>query len=99
MLQSRLLKSLIRKSTSILEYIVTFVNRLMKSCTRTIILAVKKADHLNITTKWLANTVREYSVASQSERVPQSCFYVKVAMACLSYCEYSIISKFENTYS
>ena len=51
------------------------------------ILAVKKAGHLNIETK-ISNTLREYSLASQSERVPQSCFYVKVA--CLSYGEYNI---------
>ena len=55
------------------------------------ILAVKKAGHLNIKTKRLANTVREYSLASQSERVPQGCFYVKVT--CLSCGEY-IIKKF-----
>ena len=42
---------------------------------RGIILAVKKAGHLNIK-KWLANTLREHSLASQSEHVPQSCFYV-----------------------
>ena len=28
--------------------------------------------------KWLVNTFREYALASQSEHVPQSCFYVKV---------------------
>ena len=48
------------------------------------ILAVKKADHLNIKTKL---ALREHLQASQSERVPQSCFYVKVA--CLSYGAYS----------
>ena len=50
------------------------------------ILAVKKADNLNTKQKWLANTLREYSLASQSERMPQSCFYVNVA--CLFYGEY-----------
>ena len=51
------------------------------------ILAVKKEGHLNIETK-ISNTLREYSLASQSERVAQNCFYVKVA--CLSYGEYNI---------
>ena len=44
------------------------------------ILALKKAGHRNI-----AYTLREYSLANQSKRVPQSCFYVKVAY--LSHCE------------
>ena len=37
---------------------------------------------------WLANILREYSLASQSDRAPQSCFYV-IKVACLSYGEYS----------
>ena len=42
------------------------------------------AGHLNIKQKWLANTLREYSLARKSKRVPQSC-YVKVT--CISYGE------------
>ena len=62
------------------------IDKLNNICT---ILAVKKAGHLNIKTKMAANTLREYSLASQSERVPQSCFYVKVAY--LSYEEYNYL--------
>ena len=54
-----------------------------------IIFVVNKAGRLNVITKWQANAIKEYSLASQSERVPQSCFYGKVA--CLSYGEYSLL--------
>ena len=54
------------------------------------ILGVKKAGHLNVK-KLLADTLKKYSLASQSERVPQSCFYVKVAR--LSYAEYTYLSQ------
>ena len=47
------------------------------------ILDVRKIGHLNIKTKTFNIDARIligwYSLASQSERVPQSCFYVKVA--------------------
>ena len=56
-----------------------------------IILDVRKIGHLNIKTKMLDIEARLligwYSLASQSERVPTRCFYVKVAY--LSYGEYS----------
>ena len=56
------------------------------------ILDVRKMGHLNIKTKMLDIEARVligwYSLASQSERVPTRCFYVKVAY--LSYGEYSI---------
>ena len=55
---------------------------------------VRKIGHLNIKTKMLDIEARVligwYSLASQSERVPTRCFYVKVA--CLSYGKY-IFSK------
>ena len=42
------------------------------------ILAVKKAGHLNEKKqKWLVNNLREYLLASQSERVPQGCFMLR----------------------
>ena len=44
-----------------------------------------------------ANTLREYSLASQSERVPQSCFYVKVAS--LSHGEYTSVTQSKINYS
>ena len=47
------------------------------------ILDVRKIGHLNIKTKMLDIDARVligwYSLASQSERVPKRCFYVKVA--------------------
>ena len=56
------------------------------------ILDVRKIGHLNIKTKMFDIEARVmigwYTLASQSERVPQSCFYVKVAY--LSYGEYSL---------
>ena len=57
-------------------------------------LAVKKAGHLNIKIKVAS---KEYSLASQSERVPQSYFYVKVAH--LSYGEYSTPTVVHTNYS
>ena len=55
------------------------------------ILYVRKIGHLNKKTKMFVIEARVligwYSLASQSERVSQSCFYVKVAY--LSYGEYS----------
>ena len=54
---------------------------------------VRKIGHLNIKTKMLDIEARVligwYSLASQSERVPTRCFYVKVAY--LSYGEYSSV--------
>ena len=59
------------------------------------ILDVRKIGHLNIETKMLDIEARVligwYSLASQSERVPTRCFYVKVAY--LSYGEYIIAMK------
>ena len=53
---------------------------------------MRKIGHLNIKTKMLDIEARVligwYSLASQSERVPTRCFYVKVAY--LSYGEYSM---------
>ena len=52
-------------------------------------LAVKKAEHLDIETKMASeySAIKGFLLASQSECVPQSCSYVKVA--CLSCGEYS----------
>ena len=54
---------------------------------------LRKTGHLNIKTKVLDIEARVligwYSLASQSERVPTRCFYVKVAY--LSYGEYRLI--------
>ena len=58
------------------------------------ILDVRKIGHLNIKTKMLDIEARAligwYSLASQSERVPTRCFYVKLAY--LSYGEYITIN-------
>ena len=54
------------------------------------ILDVRKIGHLNIKTKMLDIEVHVligwYSIASESERVPTRCFYIKVAY--LSYGKY-----------
>ena len=61
---------------------------------------VRKIGHLNIKTEMLDIEARVligwYSLASQSERVPTRCFYVKVAY--LSYGEYIIISFLGNLF-
>ena len=56
---------------------------------------VRKIGHLNIKTMLVDIKARVligwYSLASQSDRVPTRCFYVKVAY--LSYGEYSIYAR------
>ena len=55
-----------------------------------IILIAKKAGHLNIKKTKMASEYSQRAFVSQSiERVPQSYFYVKLKVACLSYSEYT----------
>ena len=56
------------------------------------ILDVRKIGHLNIKTKMLDIEARVligcYSLASQSERVPTRCFYVKMAYLFYRHCSF-----------
>ena len=75
-------------------YHTQIINTILKYYSNRItILDVRKIGHLNIKTKMLGNEAHVligwYSLASQSERVPTRCFYVKVAY--LSYGEYTTV--------